>query len=473
MYEESIENGGRVERTYLAPDVVYVRGASIARNGVYYNFGDRLGSTNIVTDYKGKVQSATDASGNALTTPNAKEARAFDPYGKPRNADWMSDAGPRGNTEFSGWTQLGLQTTHRGFTQHEHLDDSQLIHMNGRLFDYRLGRFLGVDPIIQFPTNSQSFNPYAYLMNNPLAGTDPTGYMGSFGPGSYYHNLLHPSPFGFTSGAGTNGSTQSTKTKEVWTVDPSKTNSVGGIEKVMEEVTVTAPKPGDSFNCGGSSGSACHTSPTRRADEGPGAGDYARALIFPLAVERGRRGISGSWGDFWRGTAKTIEINQRYAAPFGSFTGPANDYFYGPITYSDNELGAAALWEGVSVFGGVIAGGGVGGMRGAAARPIASPILVTEESLAKSLEGSTMLTAQKSVSLPIVERYIRKLEAGETPPPISVDGSVLVDGNHRFVSGRLFGIEPPSKPGTLPPSQVPLIRPIQELKFDPLDWDNQ
>jgi hypothetical protein len=48
--------------------------------------------------------------------------------------------------------------------------------MNGRAYDYNLGRFYGVDPIIQFPTNSQSLNGYSYLMNNPLAGTDPTGY---------------------------------------------------------------------------------------------------------------------------------------------------------------------------------------------------------------------------------------------------------------------------------------------------------
>ncbi|MDX3775786.1 hypothetical protein QE250_16865, partial [Chromatiaceae bacterium AAb-1] len=32
------------------------------------------------------------------------------------------------------------------------------------------------DPIIQNPGDSQSFNPYSYIMNNPLAGTDPTGY---------------------------------------------------------------------------------------------------------------------------------------------------------------------------------------------------------------------------------------------------------------------------------------------------------
>jgi hypothetical protein len=33
-----------------------------------------------------------------------------------------------------------------------------------------------VDPFIQFPLNSQSLNPYSYILNNPLSGTDPTGY---------------------------------------------------------------------------------------------------------------------------------------------------------------------------------------------------------------------------------------------------------------------------------------------------------
>jgi hypothetical protein len=49
--------------------------------------------------------------------------------------------------------------------------------MNGRVYDYNLGRFLSVDPFIQDPGNSQSLNPYSYIMNNPLAGTDPTGYI--------------------------------------------------------------------------------------------------------------------------------------------------------------------------------------------------------------------------------------------------------------------------------------------------------
>ena len=48
--------------------------------------------------------------------------------------------------------------------------------MNGRVYDPRLGRFLWVDPIISNPANTQSLNPYSYIGNNPLSGTDPTGY---------------------------------------------------------------------------------------------------------------------------------------------------------------------------------------------------------------------------------------------------------------------------------------------------------
>ncbi|WP_246587854.1 RHS repeat protein [Alteromonas lipotrueiana] len=51
-----------------------------------------------------------------------------------------------------------------------------LIHTNGRVYDYNLGRFLSVDPFIQGIGNSQGINPYSYVMNNPLGDTDPTGY---------------------------------------------------------------------------------------------------------------------------------------------------------------------------------------------------------------------------------------------------------------------------------------------------------
>ncbi len=66
--------------------------------------------------------------------------------------------------------------TNRGFTGHEHIDEVGLIHMNGRVYDPQLGRFLSADPHVQAPYSSQSYNRYAYAMNNPLKYTDPSGY---------------------------------------------------------------------------------------------------------------------------------------------------------------------------------------------------------------------------------------------------------------------------------------------------------
>jgi len=48
--------------------------------------------------------------------------------------------------------------------------------MNGRIYDPTLGRFLQADPHIQAPSNSQSYNRYSYVLNNPLSYTDPSGY---------------------------------------------------------------------------------------------------------------------------------------------------------------------------------------------------------------------------------------------------------------------------------------------------------
>jgi len=66
-------------------------------------------------------------------------------------------------------------STKRGYTGHEHLDDS-LIHMNGRVYDSTIGRFISADPNIFHPFDPQDFNRYAYVRNNPLKYTDPSGF---------------------------------------------------------------------------------------------------------------------------------------------------------------------------------------------------------------------------------------------------------------------------------------------------------
>ena len=48
--------------------------------------------------------------------------------------------------------------------------------MNGRVYDPHLGRFLSADPFIQLPHSTQGLNRYAYVLNNPLSLTDPSGY---------------------------------------------------------------------------------------------------------------------------------------------------------------------------------------------------------------------------------------------------------------------------------------------------------
>ncbi|WP_444897336.1 polymorphic toxin-type HINT domain-containing protein [Microbulbifer sp. SSSA005] len=150
---EKITGGGETQYRYFIGDIAVItttETASVTTGAIGFTHRDRLGSTVAIGDHRG----------------NLKETHSFDPFGKPRLGN-ITDKLP---------SILDSQFTSRGFTDHEHLDDVELIHMNGRAYDYNLGRFLSVDPIIVHPGDSQALNPYSYILNNPLAGTDPSGY---------------------------------------------------------------------------------------------------------------------------------------------------------------------------------------------------------------------------------------------------------------------------------------------------------
>lgn len=110
-------------------------------------------------DHLGSVTTITSDNGSVV------EDLSYQAFGERRNSDW-SDA----------TTELTSNTTHHGFTGHEHLDNVGLIHMNARLYDPKLGRFISADTKIPSKDNLEAFNRYTYVYNNPLSLTDPSGH---------------------------------------------------------------------------------------------------------------------------------------------------------------------------------------------------------------------------------------------------------------------------------------------------------
>ncbi|ABM25543.1 YD repeat protein [Shewanella sp. W3-18-1] len=148
-------------RAYL-DDIAVLSYTSQRGHLLQFTLKDRLGSATTLADQNGNIVSQ----------------RYFDPFGRTTDLGINHQLDIQNkNTVLSQLQDLAVTNKNRrGFTDHEHLNEQQLIHMNGRIYDYNLGRFMSVDPFIQSPTSTQSVNPYSYIMNNPLAGTDPTGY---------------------------------------------------------------------------------------------------------------------------------------------------------------------------------------------------------------------------------------------------------------------------------------------------------
>ncbi|WP_039916754.1 RHS repeat-associated core domain-containing protein [Cellvibrio mixtus] len=95
---------------------------------------------------------------------------------------------PGASGNYPNWkpgTPTATFLTGTGFTGHDQLDNHNLIHMGGRVYDPNLGRFLSADLLVQSPYNSQSFNRYSYTFNNPGSFVDPDGYSCYYT--GYYH----------------------------------------------------------------------------------------------------------------------------------------------------------------------------------------------------------------------------------------------------------------------------------------------
>jgi RHS repeat-associated protein len=154
LFEKVTKLSGVIEyKHYIQAGNAAVAQRTLRSNGVNdtrYLHQDHLGSVDVITNEAGGVV----------------QRLSYDAFGKRRNV------GPPGATD---WTNVAA-ITQRGFTFHEALDNVDLVHMNGRVYDANIGRFISADPFIQAPLMSQSFNRYSYVVNNPLSMTDPSGY---------------------------------------------------------------------------------------------------------------------------------------------------------------------------------------------------------------------------------------------------------------------------------------------------------
>jgi len=126
-----------------------MKGQSTLEQGFKYLHRDYLGSVMAISNAQGEVD----------------EYRHFGAWGTV-DKYWSRT----GNASFDYESIL-----QRGYTGHEHFADVDLIHMNGRMYDANLGRFISPDTFVQDPFNTQNYNRYGYAYNNPLMFSDPSG----------------------------------------------------------------------------------------------------------------------------------------------------------------------------------------------------------------------------------------------------------------------------------------------------------
>ncbi|WP_243294485.1 glycoside hydrolase family protein [Geothrix mesophila] len=132
-------------------DILYLgtrEAAEIDAAGIHITMVDHLGSPRIVTGPSGQVESR----------------QKYLPFGE------LLDQ--------SESTYL----TSKGYTNHEQTDPSGLIYMQARFYMPWMGRFTSPDPARdQHFENTQSWNIYSYVRNNPIMSTDPTGMQAADG----------------------------------------------------------------------------------------------------------------------------------------------------------------------------------------------------------------------------------------------------------------------------------------------------
>ncbi|HGN3019302.1 TPA: RHS repeat-associated core domain-containing protein, partial [Pseudomonas aeruginosa] len=177
-------------------------------------------------------------------------------------------------------------------------------------------------------------------------------------------------------------------------------------------------------------------------------------------------GRLNTWGQmaFWQSQDGRADNDPNYTECHFRFAGQYEDretgLYYNRFRYYDKDSGQSispdpiGLVSGLNPYGCVHCPTKYIDPLGLMCCPlITKGTYVTSDIIQGALEGDTMQTAQGSVSLPAIQRYVDRLLKGDVAPPIKVDGNIIVESNHRYVAGKIVGK-------------------IPETKVDTFDWGN-
>ena len=140
--------GSTIQRSSygLAGQVVAFRVAGdpvTANNGLFFIYGDHLGSTTMLGT----------SSGGMVVGSLAR----YRPFGSYRTTPTQT-------------------LTDRDFTGQRENRELGLLYFNARFYVPSIGRFASPDTIVPDPANPQSLNRYTYVRNSPLNFVDPSGH---------------------------------------------------------------------------------------------------------------------------------------------------------------------------------------------------------------------------------------------------------------------------------------------------------
>ena len=211
---------------------------------------------------------------------------------------------------------------------HEHLEEFNLINMNGRVYDPLLARFLNADPLLQDNTDGQNYNRYSYVLNNPTKYTDPSGYaFQGAGPAAAAYDAM---------------------------IENQRHNSVMGQEQQYQDFkNGISRKYEDIFGrvFGGGGG----TSPILGFKSGHG--NIFHPLGLRVASHQKKSGVPDFSGQWSAGSTAAIQASFGDASPYyqnqGKYTGSNNWYNNNDIDLANNINTAHGIATG-------IVGGGYG-----------------------------------------------------------------------------------------------------------------